>query len=399
MLAARGLETFGLGGAACRAAGVELTADLRSLSAMGATHVLSRALAIARAYRGLLAAARARSPRAALLVDGVVRRIGAADAAAVATRMADVADDAASGAEQARAAEQRDRGRARLDGAVAVLEASGAQLGKLGALGHDLGELTVADLRRIRRAVAGDEYGHAELAARDLAARLRRPTPSFAGGKSSGGVDTGQGAPPSGGAHGDEPDEGEPRGGGHDAAELDQLSRDHAAELGALEQALGEGKGKQGTSPGQLGEAASREKQLAERASKLHRPGKEGAAEVERAQRAMREAERAMREGDGARAVERQREAQRQLEDARAAAEHEGDEAGDEGERGERGEARHDGDDSSSRGDPADHAPIPRADEHEGPDAFRKRVLQGLATPGDPRVRDAVRRYAEGLLR
>ena len=69
MLAARGLETFGLGGAACRAAGVELTADLRSLSAMGATHVLSRALAIARAYGGLLAATRARSPRAALLVD------------------------------------------------------------------------------------------------------------------------------------------------------------------------------------------------------------------------------------------------------------------------------------------------------------------------------------------
>ena len=42
---------------------------------------------------------------------------------------------------------------------------------------------------------------------------------------------------------------------------------------------------------------------------------------------------------------------------------------------------------------------IPNADAHKGPEDFRRRVTQGLSQPASGRLKDAVRRYAEGLLR
>ena len=46
-----------------------------------------------------------------------------------------------------------------------------------------------------------------------------------------------------------------------------------------------------------------------------------------------------------------------------------------------------------------DHADIPKADAHKGPEEFRRRVIKGLGQPSSGRHKEAIRRYAEGLLR
>jgi hypothetical protein len=83
----------------------------------------------------------------------------------------------------------------RLDGALTALADGAGKLIVLGPLGRDLGSVAQADIGRIRRARAADDMLHTELAARHLAARLRRPNPSF-GGAGRGGVESG--APSSG---------------------------------------------------------------------------------------------------------------------------------------------------------------------------------------------------------
>ena len=42
---------------------------------------------------------------------------------------------------------------------------------------------------------------------------------------------------------------------------------------------------------------------------------------------------------------------------------------------------------------------IPGKDQHRGPAEFRRRVTEGLGGATDPVLREAVKRYAEGLLR
>jgi lipid-A-disaccharide synthase len=64
-----GVRCYGMGGPACRAANVELVADLRRSAAMGLTEVVTRLPAIARAFALLVAAVRHERPRAAVLVD------------------------------------------------------------------------------------------------------------------------------------------------------------------------------------------------------------------------------------------------------------------------------------------------------------------------------------------
>ena len=44
-------------------------------------------------------------------------------------------------------------------------------------------------------------------------------------------------------------------------------------------------------------------------------------------------------------------------------------------------------------------ADIPGKDKYKGPEAFRKRVMEGLSGPIDPALKEAVKRYAEGLLK
>ena len=69
MSALGGVAAFGMGGPALAAAGVEVVADLRTLTALGVGEVIARAGPIALAHARIAAAARRRKPRAALLVN------------------------------------------------------------------------------------------------------------------------------------------------------------------------------------------------------------------------------------------------------------------------------------------------------------------------------------------
>ena len=55
--------------------------------------------------------------------------------------------------------------------------------------------------------------------------------------------------------------------------------------------------------------------------------------------------------------------------------------------------------DPDGRPSPRGKADIPKADAHKGPEEFRRRVIRGLGQPSSGRYKDAVKRYAEGLLR
>ncbi len=63
------VRTFGLGGGALEAQGVELLGDLRDSTALGLTDVATRACAIRKAYMSVARAARKRKTRVALLVN------------------------------------------------------------------------------------------------------------------------------------------------------------------------------------------------------------------------------------------------------------------------------------------------------------------------------------------
>ena len=144
---------------------------------------------------------------------------------------------------------------------------------------------------------------------------------------------------------------------------------------------------------------------MADRAQQLAERGREGAAplpdgtidKLEAAHRAMRDAARALRGADTQRGVEKQRDAQRLLETAReaqSARDDAADERADPTDAEDR--ANEDGDGRElARG----HVDIPGADTFKGPEDFRRRVVDGLSGAPDPRLRDAIRRYAEGLLR
>ncbi len=381
---------------------------------------------------------------------------------------------------------------------------------RLGVLGRDLGEIVDADLARVKRAREGRDLPHAELAARDLAARLKLPDPSFG----SRGVHRGGGE--SGGARGTPGDDDEESPDDVEEAfnaaaqDLERLAQDHAGEIGKTEQALAgatdrdemdrmreeakrhaeavreaarelpavgsgsdswtskgaaarelaeqmahaledgrpdeavesgrsatgaldEGKkmlekgrsmddptgqdlkrlegvrrriqseqkwaesqlealrqhaaeraGKQLEAGGdEEGKLADRARDLADRGRDQGSLPQEAIESIGDAERAARQAAEALRRGDADKGLERQREAQRDLE------------AADEGLRGE-----DDGKGSTSEGAPAkDPVDIPGGAEHKGPEDFRRRVVRGLGQPGSNALKDAVRRYAEGLLR
>jgi lipid-A-disaccharide synthase len=79
-LAARGERCFGVGGAACREAGVELCEDSQALAAIGPGEAIARLPRIAKAVARVLARVIVRPPRAALLVNftEVNQRLGRA---------------------------------------------------------------------------------------------------------------------------------------------------------------------------------------------------------------------------------------------------------------------------------------------------------------------------------
>jgi hypothetical protein len=152
-----------------------------------------------------------------------------------------------------------------------------------------------------------------------------------------------------------------------------------------------------------LKKEAPREGQLAERAKGIAGKGRggEGALpgdtleELQSAESAMRDAAHALGAAEGDRALDRMKEAQRLLEMARSSDRGEEGEQGSEG--GERG--RSDKEHANGTEDFSHDIPIPKAEDYKGPEAFRRRALEGLGGAVEPRLKDAVKRYAEGLLR
>ena len=82
--------------------------------------------------------------------------------------------------------------------------------------------------------------------------------------------------------------------------------------------------------------------------------------------------------------MDRQREAQRQLEMAKRAL---------------GSESAEDSRDGDGRMAASGHAEVPTADAHKGPEEFRRRVIAGLGQSTGGRQKEAIRRYADGLLR
>ncbi len=180
--------------------------------------------------------------------------------------------------------------------------------------------------------------------------------------------------------------------------------------VGEVEQARRKLESEERWSEGQLGEMRKRaserarghlvqggdeEEKLAERARELAQRGSDHAPlppqaieSIEEAERAARQAAQALKQGDADHGLDRQREAQRHLEAA--------------------SQALHGDDDEGSRPPPNDGdarrpnngaVAIPGANEHKSPEEFRRRVVRGLAETVSGGMKDAVHRYAEGLLR
>ena len=450
------------------------------------------------------------SEAALLALDAGLRMIGDKDTRAVAKRLADVADEAAAGLLAATTATDARASTGRIDAAVQVLDGGGKQMLRLGELGLDIGEIVGNDLRRIDRAREAKDLAHAELAARDLAARLRRPDPSFSGGGGHG-HGSGRGGVESGGAPSGA-EAGEASTADEEAAEtaheLEELAREHAGKISEVEesleravspeelealrqeakqhaQAIRDAVKKLPASRGQTGSAESSasagreeaeamagaleggrprdavesgrraveklgdakrlgdpgggfpedsvgheagaakptlerelawaedaleklrhassarakddlqrhgkdEQKLAQRARELGNKGQSGDRSLpqemldhlDEAEQAMREAEKALGKGDGEKGLKLQRDAQRMLEMARG-----------EREEGEGKDEQPEGKRTTGKAD------IPNKDAHKGPEEFRRRVLKGLGGSSDPLLREAVKRYAEGLLK
>ncbi len=178
--------------------------------------------------------------RGMLAVDVVLGAIGDRDAADVAKRLADVAEEIAVAAHAARETEHWQPELLRVDAALAALGRGVDRLSVLAALGHDLGGVAAADTGRIRRSRTADDLTHTELAALHLAARLRRPTPSFGamtGSSHGGGVESGRGRGSGGGDASPSPSDGDEE---FDRAAnaIEQLAEEHQDTVQGVESAL-----------------------------------------------------------------------------------------------------------------------------------------------------------------
>lgn len=451
-----------------------------------------------------------------LAVDSAVRGRGNAEAAKVAQALADVAEDAMKSARDAQTETEAARGRERLAASIQILLPASRELAELGQLGADLGDLARSGTEKIARAAALEDYPHAELAAQHLAERLKQPVFSIGGG--------GRPGVESGGGDGEGVGDGEASE-AHELAEesakaLEDLIREHQAELDKVDRALDEattkeerdalkklakehaealreavkglpqsgppnsaaekaakarqrvesmaaklerGKVKDAIAEGKDGlerlketkESAERgervgdeaierdanrasnrleevlealqkaqraleehakerakesiekagksESELAKKAEKLKQQGEDGEMampddQLERLQKAaeaMREAGEALQKGDVDQGSTRQRDAQRLLEMSRDLPE----DGRDPREAPPPNAKPHTPESDADGGKPAREAEVPTADDHVNPDAFRKRVMDGLSKSHDKRHRDALRRYTEGLLR
>lgn len=451
------------------------------------------------------------SEDALLAVDAMIRSQGFTDAAKVSKKLALVADDAANLARGFDRDADRESAAMRLDAALHVLEGGGLELFKIGDLGRDLGDAVRAGMGRIKRPRADLDMVRTEIAARDLAERLRRADASLGGGGRPG-VESG-GVPSSGGSGG--ADEGEASDAASEsqesADELDDLIKKHAQQIGKVEDAMrkastpeeldalkkiakeeadaireavkdlpssgppgspsgrasdgrkhaeamagaleqgdveealkrGEealkalrdaterGKASEFADEQELAKDSTRagnrvqeaidrmrdslermqqaqqerakkdledigaeEGRMSERAKQLRDKGEKSSAplsedqieKLEQAEEAMREAQKALEQGEAGRGKELEKRAQRLLEMAKG--EQDEDNESDSGDHGENGKRPTSGD-----------TKVPDKDKPKAPEDFQKRVTDGLSMPQDPRLRDAIKRYAEGLVR
>ncbi|MBN1612350.1 MAG: DUF4175 family protein [Polyangiaceae bacterium] len=168
-----------------------------------------------------------------LSLDAALQALAQRDAAALSRKLAEVADEAASGAEQARTTEREELGVARSRAAARALDEGAQQLSHLGDLGADLGAVCLADVARLSRALEERSLLHAEVIARHVAARLRLADASFSGG-GAGAVESGHGGTV----------EARGRASNADALfdqrvlELEQLVEEHRGNLDTMEQAV-----------------------------------------------------------------------------------------------------------------------------------------------------------------
>jgi hypothetical protein len=208
---------------------------------------------------------RRRSEDALLALDQGLRALSARDAADVAKRLGDAAEEAADGAKLAIGGEKRRQGEARLEAALGALDSGSAHLVTLGALGADVGSVALGEIRRIRRARAAGSFSDAELAARHLAARLRRPMPSFSAG-GGGGVESGRGAQGPGEASDAD------RQFDQMMRELEQLAEEHAEHIRSVERSLLDSEQGEGSEDLKR-EAVERAQKLRQRLAALPEPG------------------------------------------------------------------------------------------------------------------------------
>ena len=196
--------------------------------------------AIAQRYAALVE----RTEGSLLAIDSGLGFIGARDARRSAHKLADVATDAATAIKQSRDKSMVDRAVRRLLADLDVLRGSADHLILLGDLGRDLGEIVQNGVRRIERPWSVGDKHHAQLAAEDLAARLRDPDASFGSAGSGSGDGHGhgqQGGVEAGGQAGQgsdgEPSQAAEQAEGVDQA-LEQLRQEHAQQMAEVEKAL-----------------------------------------------------------------------------------------------------------------------------------------------------------------
>ncbi|HEY4106393.1 MAG TPA: DUF4175 domain-containing protein, partial [Polyangiaceae bacterium] len=210
-----------------RFAGLRLAPALKAFLG-GQARVLERALPTP-------ASAMHRTEDVLLAVDAALRGLGNRDAESVSKHLGDAAEEVADGAKEALETERRAVGLRRIQQALGVLEPGSAHLVILGPLGRDVGSVAEGEIRRIQRAQAASNLLATELAARHLAARLRRPSPSF-GTAGGGGVESGSAGQNSGDAQASDAD----RKFDELVGELERLAEEHQQELDRVDRTLAE---------------------------------------------------------------------------------------------------------------------------------------------------------------
>jgi hypothetical protein len=178
---------------------------------------------------------RASSDSVLLAVDVLLNRLSSDGARRVAPRLADVVEEVAVRTRAVR--EQSERELSGVSSVLAYASAGAVELSRLGLLGRDLGSVATGDLGRVKRSLDSGELRQAELAALHLAARLRRPNPSF-GSAGGGGVESGM--PMGGQGAGNASPSEAPGDFDQLAGELEELAADHAQQMSELDRLLNE---------------------------------------------------------------------------------------------------------------------------------------------------------------